>query len=379
MRSGPITLTWSSALGRPGARRSASALARSGRLRARVRLRLRRLRPARPRAARRPPASRARRRGSAASGSGVSVERRASGSGVGFGRGARQARRRRLEGSARPAARSAGSSEACTVSRKSISSSSAGGAGSSGAGAGLASKSRKSVEAKSSSGDAASQAPGAGARGVRPARRRLLRAHRPARSSSRSGSSGIERQRLGLGTSGAALGGSAMALGRDVARARPPGRRHRRRAPAARSARRCAGLRPCCGRARTASRAARRRRWLRPTWRSPCSARARAGEQFGRGGTLVGQPGVEHLLEGPGGLAEVHQPDHARAALERVEGAAQHGQLAAVVRPRAERRHGGQAVVQHFAGLVQEDVLEVVFLELRHFGVGQAPRAAPGR
>jgi hypothetical protein len=98
-------------------------------------------------------------------------------------------------------------------------------------------------------------------------------------------------------------------------------------------------------------------------------------QQFGRGVALVGQPGVEHLLHRPGGIAEVGQADHARAALERVERAAQDGEFFGVVRMAAEFRDGGQAVLDHFAGLVEEDVLQVVFFELGHLGVGQRARA----
>ena len=49
----------------------------------------------------------------------------------------------------------------------------------------------------------------------------------------------------------------------------------------------------------------------------------RQAAQIFAGRLLIGQPGVEHLLERPGGFAELGQPDHSRTALERVECAAQ--------------------------------------------------------
>jgi hypothetical protein len=52
---------------------------------------------------------------------------------------------------------------------------------------------------------------------------------------------------------------------------------------------------------------------------------------------LVGQPGVEHLLQRPAGFAELVQADHPRAALERVEGAAQRGHLGHVGRAARQR------------------------------------------
>ncbi|MDT4804558.1 hypothetical protein FQZ97_373380 [compost metagenome] len=100
-----------------------------------------------------------------------------------------------------------------------------------------------------------------------------------------------------------------------------------------------------------------------------------ARQQLGRGVALVGQPGVDHLFERPGGIAEVGEADHARAALERVERAAQDGEFFGVAGTVAERGDGGQAVAHHFAGFVQEDVLQVVFFELGDLGVGQRRRA----
>ncbi len=97
----------------------------------------------------------------------------------------------------------------------------------------------------------------------------------------------------------------------------------------------------------------------------------RAGQQLGGGGALVGQPGVDHLFERPGGVAEVGEADHARAALERVERAAQDRELVGVLGAAAERDDRVLAVVHHLARLVEEDVLQVVFLELGDLGVGQ--------
>ena len=76
-----------------------------------------------------------------------------------------------------------------------------------------------------------------------------------------------------------------------------------------------------------------------------------------------GQARVEQLFAGPGGFAVVLQPDHARAALERVEGAAHRRHLAQVLGLLRQPRHRGACVVDDLARLLDEDLahLRVVF------------------
>ena len=77
----------------------------------------------------------------------------------------------------------------------------------------------------------------------------------------------------------------------------------------------------------------------------------------------VRQAGVEQLLASPGGLAEIAQADHAAAALERVEGAAQHRHLVRRVGAVGGRLHRGMRIGEDLARLFDEDVahLGVVF------------------
>ena len=73
--------------------------------------------------------------------------------------------------------------------------------------------------------------------------------------------------------------------------------------------------------------------------------------------------GIEELLAGPGGFAEVAQADHARAALERVEGAAHRRHVLRVVRRVGQPLDGGGGVGDDFARFFDEDLahLDVVF------------------
>ena len=91
-------------------------------------------------------------------------------------------------------------------------------------------------------------------------------------------------------------------------------------------------------------------------------------QQIGRRGFLLGQPGVQGLLHRPRGIAERRQADHARTALEGVEGAAQRGLLAQVARCGAQALHGGEAGGDDFARLVEEDVQQLLVFVVR---VGQ--------
>jgi hypothetical protein len=104
------------------------------------------------------------------------------------------------------------------------------------------------------------------------------------------------------------------------------------------------------------------------------------GQQLGRRRALVGQPGVEHLLEGGRRLAQLRQRDHARAALERVEGAAQHGHARGVGRLGGQGRNGVAGIAQHLARLVEEDGEQFGLLVVgRSSGVGVGRFAGAGR
>ena len=71
---------------------------------------------------------------------------------------------------------------------------------------------------------------------------------------------------------------------------------------------------------------------------------------------LFGQPRIEQLLHGPGSLAKLGQPDHAGAALERVERAPQRGDLLYVRRRCLQGSDGAMAVLNHLTCFLQEDV-----------------------
>ena len=79
-------------------------------------------------------------------------------------------------------------------------------------------------------------------------------------------------------------------------------------------------------------------------------------EQAGRGAVFVRDLPVEHLFERPGSLAVVAQADHARTALEGVEGAAQAGERAFVFEVGMQLLHQIVAVADDFPGFFQEDL-----------------------
>ena len=65
---------------------------------------------------------------------------------------------------------------------------------------------------------------------------------------------------------------------------------------------------------------------------------------------------VEHILDRPAELADAQRADHAAAALERVEGTAHAEQHFAVARIAPELRQVPAQFVEHFTGLLDEDV-----------------------
>ena len=87
-------------------------------------------------------------------------------------------------------------------------------------------------------------------------------------------------------------------------------------------------------------------------------------QQWRARGSLFGQHGVEQLLHRPGCLAKLVQAHHARTALERVESAPQGREMLQIARLNLQVRHGLQPVGHDFAGLLQEDIEQVVFIRL---------------
>ena len=73
------------------------------------------------------------------------------------------------------------------------------------------------------------------------------------------------------------------------------------------------------------------------------------------------QVGIENLLTGPGGFTKVTQTDHARAALEGVEGPAQAGQVGGAVGCVGQVLQARARFGHHFTNFFDED--------LAHFGV----------
>ena len=89
--------------------------------------------------------------------------------------------------------------------------------------------------------------------------------------------------------------------------------------------------------------------------RTTCSRSVIEVEQRSRGRLLRFQPLVHRPLDFPRRLAEVHQPDHAAAALQRVEAAADGDQRLAVIGPGAALRHGLVDGLEHLARFLEED------------------------
>ncbi len=90
------------------------------------------------------------------------------------------------------------------------------------------------------------------------------------------------------------------------------------------------------------------------------------------GALLVGQAGVVQLLAGPAGFAELVQPDHARAALERVEGPAHGGHVLQVLALLAQGLQGLAGGLADFLGLGQEDLQHFLVQGGGIFGDGRA-------
>ena len=86
---------------------------------------------------------------------------------------------------------------------------------------------------------------------------------------------------------------------------------------------------------------------------------ARQGQQIGTGGLVLGQPGIEHALHGPGRLAERGQSHHAATALEGVERPAQGRELGRIGRIGLQGGQGGLSVADHLGSLFHEDVAQL--------------------
>ena len=81
-------------------------------------------------------------------------------------------------------------------------------------------------------------------------------------------------------------------------------------------------------------------------------------------GFLICQPGIQQLLHGPGCFAKLGQAHHARAAFECVEHPAQGGLFGQVGWLCGQGIHTHQPICDHFAGLFQEHVHQVVFFQV---------------
>ena len=102
-------------------------------------------------------------------------------------------------------------------------------------------------------------------------------------------------------------------------------------------------------------------------------------EQRWRGRALTGKVVVVELFAGPRGVTESLQPDHARAALQGVEGAPQGGRQRQVRRgqnPGGLRRRG---VVKYLVSLFEEDLAHFVVLRQFLGGRGLIRRSAHAR
>src|SRR4029077_6634102 len=80
------------------------------------------------------------------------------------------------------------------------------------------------------------------------------------------------------------------------------------------------------------------------------------------GGALLGELRVEALLARPRRLAERLQPDHARAALERVEGAPQRRQQLDVAGRRLQLGARGARRLDNLARFLEEDLAHLVIV-----------------
>ena len=101
--------------------------------------------------------------------------------------------------------------------------------------------------------------------------------------------------------------------------------------------------------------------------------RQRPGREFKQrrlGCALVGEVAVVELLTGPGGVAKLLEPDHARAALERVERAPQRGERRNVGGCAREFGVGGGGSGQHLLRFFQKNLAHLVVVGEIGTGVG---------
>ena len=78
------------------------------------------------------------------------------------------------------------------------------------------------------------------------------------------------------------------------------------------------------------------------------------------GGLVIGQATVVELFAGPGSLAKVGQADHARTALEGMEGTANGGHLAQIVGAGHQRGQRVLGIAGHLARFLEEDPAHLV-------------------
>ena len=112
---------------------------------------------------------------------------------------------------------------------------------------------------------------------------------------------------------------------------------------------------------RTVLRGAAQRDFVDP---GPQVAQCPAGElqQFLIGRPLVGQAGVVELFAGPGSLAKVFQPHHARAALQGMEGASNRREQWKFTRRLTQLTQRAVGCAQNFARFFQEDLTQFFVL-----------------
>ena len=85
-------------------------------------------------------------------------------------------------------------------------------------------------------------------------------------------------------------------------------------------------------------------------------------QQFLVSRALVGEARVVEFFAAPGGFAEVLQPDHARTALQRMEGAPDRGEQGQLSRRLAQLGQSVCGIGQYLACLFQKDFAKFVVL-----------------
>ena len=101
-------------------------------------------------------------------------------------------------------------------------------------------------------------------------------------------------------------------------------------------------------------------------------------QQHRRGCALIGEVAVVELLACPGRVSELLEPDHARAALERVERAPQRGECRNVFGCTCQIGTGSACGVEHLFRFFEEDLAHLVVFGEIGASVGEAERHRRG-